>query len=231
MKSATQSGVMYSRGSPISYTSCSLTPATVTRPPVPGCFVISKLPSGDASTIGYPTLARSGMRSQSMRQLPPLHCAPHSIVCPATVPAASRSHASARHPKACIKGPRVSPVSVTRPVITIPAPRRSASTTGPAPRYAFADCTRSRTSSRGRPVSRFFKPWPRASSSSSRPSRSSPLTTPIVSFPARPSARAAAATASAQARGFTPPAFVVTLMLRSATIGRIRSISGTKSLA
>src|SRR5213083_2014080 len=67
---------MYSRGSPISYTSCSLTPATVTRPPVPGCFVTSKLPSGYASTIGYPTLARSGMRSQSTRQFPPLHCAP-----------------------------------------------------------------------------------------------------------------------------------------------------------
>src|SRR5205823_8443021 len=80
VKSAMQSGVMYAAGSPISYTSCSVTPATLMRPPVPGCFEISNVPSGRASTIGYPTLARSGIRSQSTRQLPPLHCAPHSIV-------------------------------------------------------------------------------------------------------------------------------------------------------
>src|SRR6266542_1614964 len=52
VKSATQSGVMYSRGSPISYTSCSVTPATLIRPPVPGCFTRSKVPSGCASTMG-----------------------------------------------------------------------------------------------------------------------------------------------------------------------------------
>ena len=52
VKSAMQSGVMYSRGSPISYSSCSLMEATVMRPPVPACLVITNVPSGSASTIG-----------------------------------------------------------------------------------------------------------------------------------------------------------------------------------
>src|SRR5438552_3306108 len=38
------------------------------------------------------------MRSQCTPQLPPLHCAPHSMVWPATVPAASLSHSSVRRP-------------------------------------------------------------------------------------------------------------------------------------
>src|SRR5437588_71788 len=46
VKSAMQSGVMYAAGSPISYTSCSVTPATLTRPPVPRCLVISNVPAG-----------------------------------------------------------------------------------------------------------------------------------------------------------------------------------------
>ena len=74
------------------------------------------------------------MRSQSTPQLPPLHWAPHSMVWPATVPAASLSQSSARQPKAWTMGASVSPVSVTRPVMTMSAPWRSACTTGAAPR-------------------------------------------------------------------------------------------------
>jgi hypothetical protein len=51
-KSATTSGVIYARGSPISYTSCSVTEATFTTPPVSGCFVITKVPSGAPSAMG-----------------------------------------------------------------------------------------------------------------------------------------------------------------------------------
>src|ERR1051325_10031279 len=96
---------MYSRGSPISYTSCSVTPATSIRPPVPGCLMRSNVPSARASPIGEPTFARSGIDFQSLRQLPPEHWAPHSMTWPATVPAAMRSHASAAHPNPRISGP------------------------------------------------------------------------------------------------------------------------------
>ena len=80
MKSAITSGVMYSCGSPISYTSCSVTVGTDTRPPVPACLVITNEPSALASAIGYPTFARSGIDRQSYRQFPPEHCAPHSMM-------------------------------------------------------------------------------------------------------------------------------------------------------
>ncbi len=52
VKSAIASGVMYSVGSPISYTSCSVTVAHVTRPPRSGCLVTTKLPPSSISTIG-----------------------------------------------------------------------------------------------------------------------------------------------------------------------------------
>ena len=60
---------------------------------------------------------------------------------------------------------------------------------------------------------------------------SSPVTTPSLSLPLRPSFRAASATASAQPCGFTPPALVVTRIPRSTTRGRMRCINGTTSRA
>jgi len=60
---------------------------------------------------------------------------------------------------------------------------------------------------------------------------SSPVTSATRSFPASPSRRAASNTASAQPRGFTPPAFEVTRMPLATSSGRIRSMSGTKSRA
>ena len=69
---------------------------------------------------------------QSVR-LPPVLCAPHSMMWPATMPAASRSQSSGAHPKRWIIGASVMPVSVQRPVTTMRAPLRRPSTTGQAP--------------------------------------------------------------------------------------------------
>src|SRR5215213_4894734 len=52
------------------------------QPPVRSCLVITKVPSGEASTIGKPTSARFGMLRHSYWQLPPDACAPHSMMCP-----------------------------------------------------------------------------------------------------------------------------------------------------
>jgi hypothetical protein len=41
----------------------------------------------------------SGIFCQSTWQFPPVHCAPHSMMCPAMVPAASLSKSSGRQPK------------------------------------------------------------------------------------------------------------------------------------
>ena len=49
-----------------------MTDWTLTRPPVPSCLVTMKLPSGEASTMGKPMFAMSGMICQSYWQLPPL---------------------------------------------------------------------------------------------------------------------------------------------------------------
>ena len=57
------------------------------------------------------------------------------------------------------------------------------------------------------------------------------MTTPTFSLPAEPSFRADSSTASAQARGFTPPAFDVTLIPRRTMSGSMRSIAPTKSRA
>ncbi len=54
---------------------------------------------------------------------------------------------------------------------------------------------------------------------------------PDAELPARPSRRPTSAMASAQASGFTPPAFVVTRIPLETTDGRMRSISGTTSRA
>ena len=96
------------------------------------------------------------MVSQSTWQFPPVHCAPHSTVWPAMVPAESLSQSSFRHSNSWIIGASARPVSVTRPVITICAPCASASATGNAPKYTFALCTLARMVESGSPVSMFF---------------------------------------------------------------------------
>jgi hypothetical protein len=54
-------------------------------------------------------------------------------MCPATMPAASRSQSSAPQPNSWRSGAIVSAVSVERPVTTTFAPRASASTIGVEP--------------------------------------------------------------------------------------------------
>ena len=75
---------------------------------------------------------KSRIPRQSVK-LPPVLCAPHSTMCPATIPEASRFQSSGAQSKAWIIGASVMPVSVQRPVTTICAPLFSASTTGQAP--------------------------------------------------------------------------------------------------
>ena len=71
---------------------------TVTAPPVPRCLVTMNEPSGDTSITGYPILGKSRIERQSVK-LPPVLCAPHSTMCPATMPAASLSQSSGAHSK------------------------------------------------------------------------------------------------------------------------------------
>src|SRR3981081_186183 len=59
--------------------------------------------------------ARSGMLRQSYRQFPPEHCAPHSMMWPAMIPAASLSQSVAPQPNSWRSGAIVSAVSVARP--------------------------------------------------------------------------------------------------------------------
>ncbi len=166
---------------------------------MPSCLVTTNVPSGRASTIGKPTLARSGIDSQSNWQLPPEHCAPHSMMWPATVPAASRSQSSRCQPNSWISGASVSPVSVARPVMTTRAPRLERLDHRPRAEVDVRALNRVRARSEsGSPVSMLRSSTPRASSSSRRSMMSSPVTTPILSFPPRPSSRATSRTASAQ---------------------------------
>ena len=119
VKSATTSGVMYACGSPISYTSCSVTVGTEMRPPVPGCFVTTNVPS--ALRLRRSDSRRSRDReccANRCRQLPPEHCAPHSMMWPAMIPAASWSQSSRAQPNSWRSGAIVSAVSVERPVTT-----------------------------------------------------------------------------------------------------------------
>ena len=60
------------------------------------------------------------------------------MIWPATIPHASLSQSSGFQPNSWIIGAIVMPVSVTRPVTITCAPCLSASTTGHAPKYAFA---------------------------------------------------------------------------------------------
>ena len=77
--------------------------------------------------------SKLGTVRQSVK-LPPVHWVPHSMMCPATTPAARRSQSSSAQPNSWIMGARVTPVSVTRPEMTTLAPMSSAFATGCAPR-------------------------------------------------------------------------------------------------
>ena len=57
------------------------------------------------------------------------------------------------------------------------------------------------------------------------------MTTPTLSFPAAPPRSATASAASAQARGFTPPALAMTFTPRPTTAGRTLSMAPRKSRA
>jgi hypothetical protein len=76
---------------------------------------------------------KEGTLRQSVK-LPPVAWAPHSMMCPATMPLARRSQSSPAQPKAWIMAARVMPVSVTRPQRTISGSCLNASTTGSAPK-------------------------------------------------------------------------------------------------
>ena len=90
------------------------------------------------------------------------------------------------------------------------APSASASTIGAAPRYALAVTSRSRTSLIAAPVSRLRNSGDDESAAAARTSSrtSSPVTTPIRNE-RQPASSSAARQASAQPRGFRPPAFAI----------------------
>ena len=146
MKSATTSGVMYACGSPISYTSCSVTDGTLTRPPVSGMLgddegaVGARLDDRDSRRS-----ARSGMLRQSYRQLPPgaLRAALDDVAGddargePVPVVGAPAELVAQRRHRERGVGRAAGDDDVRA---ALPAPRRSASD----PMYAFADSTRSR---------------------------------------------------------------------------------------
>ena len=67
-------------------------------------------------------------------KLPPVAWAPHSMMWPATMPAARRSWSPGPQPNAWISGARVMPVSVTLPQMTMSGSKRSAAATGMAPK-------------------------------------------------------------------------------------------------
>ena len=88
-KCATTSGPRYP-GGPSSYNSCAVTVCTVTAPPVPGCLVTTHEPSAATSAMGKPGWCTSAS-SVKKAKLPPVACAPHSRMWPATVAPASAS--------------------------------------------------------------------------------------------------------------------------------------------
>ena len=79
LKSQVTSGKMYAPGSPISYKNCSATVPKETNPPVLSGLNTVKLPVESTSMIGKPILSKSSTKCQSVK-LPPLHCAPHSMM-------------------------------------------------------------------------------------------------------------------------------------------------------
>ena len=96
--------------------------STVTIPPSRACLVITLLPSAAISAIGNPGRAIPGT-VRNPEKLPPVACAPHSMMCPAVTAPARASQSSGVQPCHHAAGPTVSEASVTRPVITMSAPR------------------------------------------------------------------------------------------------------------
>ena len=159
---------------------------------------------------------------QPLSRLPPEACAPHSMMCPATVPAATLSQSSGDQPNSWKIGPEREP-GVGDPAgdddVGAAAERlddRRHAEVGVGARGPGRGC---RTS--GRPVSMSLSAWPR------RDQLVEPAEDVVARSPARPAAcraspslRATSSTASAQPRGFTPPALEVTRMPRSTMSGQ-----------
>ena len=171
------------------------------------------------------------MLRQSYRQLPPEHCAPHSMMWPAMIPAASRSQSSAR-PAELVAQRRHRQRGVGRAAGDDDV--RAARERLDDRRGADVRVGRQHAVAHGRRAARPCPCWrarcPLAISSSRRGSRSSPVTTPICSLPAAPRWRATSSTACAQATGFTPPALAMTRTPRS-THGRQHALHRADEVA
>ena len=192
-----------------------MTVSTVTAPSVPGCLVITELPSRSNSAIGKPGRSRRSIERKP-EKLPPVACAPHSITCPATTAPASASRSAGCQSHHHAAAPVTSEASATRPVTTTSAPRRSAAAIPKPPRYALAVRGSRSHVVNGAPVSRCASISPDASSSSMRPVMSSPSTwATCSSTPARASN---SRVASASGPGSRPPALTTTLIPRSAIV-------------
>ena len=224
---------MYACGSPISYTSCSVTDGTETRPPVFGML------RDDERAVGRSPRRSDSRRSrgrecccQSYRQLPPEHCAPHSMMWPAMMPAASRSQSSAAQPNSWRSGAIVSAVSVDRPVMTMFAPlrqrlddrHRSDVRVGREHAVAHGRQRLAGLHVRERVAAR--RSARRDAGGDRRPSRRRCAPRRHAVLHARP-----AAPPRRTPRGFTPPALAMTRTPRSATAGSTLSIAPTKSRA
>lgn len=95
-----------------------MTVSVVTVPPCPECLVITAVPSSASSAIGNPGAVMPGT-SAKPEKLPPVACGPHSMTCPATTPAASRSQSPVPQPCHQAAGPAVNDASATRPQTTM----------------------------------------------------------------------------------------------------------------
>ncbi len=91
------------------------------------------LPSASISAIGKPGTTLSGT-VRKPEKLPPVACAPHSMMCPAVTAPASASQSSRAQPCHQAAGPTTSEASVTRPQTTMSAPAASAAAMPQPPR-------------------------------------------------------------------------------------------------
>ena len=124
-KRVTTSGLAYD-GVWISYSSWAVTVSTVSRPPVPGCLVITDEPSRSTSAIGNPSGFERSPSSSKKAKFPPVVWAPHSMTWPAVTAPASRSQSVGAQPHHHAAGPTTTAASVTRGHTTTSAPSASA---------------------------------------------------------------------------------------------------------
>ena len=89
-------------------------------------------PSSRHSAMGHDGQDQSGTSRQSVN-VAPVACGPHSMRCPIIDPAAIRSRSPKDQPNSWTSAPSAAALSAARPVITMSAPRPSASAMGPAP--------------------------------------------------------------------------------------------------